>query len=161
MHGTRCRSSLRSLGGTYMLYIRGVSILSQIRAHSCLAGPHKGGTGRIADASRGSVVREDEVDKTREDVCPVGRLRQDAHWARFFGNLVVVLHIKVSRWRYRAERADPRWRALQTRQGHASAKKPRGKAVRGGRGPQTKTLSGPPANKHRYQGTWVAYHDMF
>ena len=85
--------------------------------------------------------------KTREDVSPVGSLRQNAHKARLFGNLVLDLDNKASRRRYDTEPADPQSRSLQTRRGHASAKKPCGKGVRGGRDPQTKTQSGPPGTK--------------
>ena len=67
-------------------------------------------------------------------------MRQNAYGAGFFGNLVVDLDIKASRRRYGAERADPRRRPLQARRGHASAKKPRRKVVRGGRGPQKKQI---------------------
>ena len=61
---------------------------------------------------------------------------QNARRAGFFGDLVVDLFVKASRRRYGAERADPRRRPLQARRGHASAKKPRGKAVRDGRDPE-------------------------
>ena len=63
-------------------------------------------------------------------------MRQNAHRAGFFGDLVVDLDVKASRRRYGAERVDPRRRPLQARREHASAKKPRGKAVRDGRDPQ-------------------------
>ena len=68
-------------------------------------------------------------------------MRQNAHRAGFFGDVVVDLvvvdlDVKASRRRYGAERADPRRQPLQARRGHVSAKKPRGKAVRDGRDPQ-------------------------
>ena len=59
---------------------------------------------------------------------------QNAHREVVFGDLVVDLDIKAPRRRYAAERADPRRRPLQARQGHASAKKPRGKVVRSAEG---------------------------
>ena len=63
-------------------------------------------------------------------------MRQNAHRAGCFGDLVVDLDVKASRRRYGAERADPRRRPLQARRGHASAKKPRETAVRNGRNQQ-------------------------
>ena len=45
------------------------------------------------------------------------------------------LYVEASPRRYGAEPAGPKLQPLQP--GHASAKKPRGKAVRGGRDPQT------------------------
>ena len=63
-------------------------------------------------------------------------MRQNAHRAGFFGDIVADLDVKASRRRYGAERADSRRRPLQARRGHASAKKPHGKAVRDGTDPQ-------------------------
>ena len=63
-------------------------------------------------------------------------MRQNAHRAGFFGDLVVDLDVKALRRCYGAERVDPRRQPVQARRGHASAKKPRGKAVRGVRDPQ-------------------------
>ena len=63
-------------------------------------------------------------------------MRQNAHRAGFFGDLVVDLDVKASRRRYGAGRTDPRCWPLQAKRAHASAKKPRGKAVRDGRDPQ-------------------------
>ena len=57
---------------------------------------------------------------------------------------VVDLNAKASRTRYGAEREGPRRRSLQARKGHAPAKKPRGKAVRGGRDSPTKKVSDSP-----------------
>ena len=65
-------------------------------------------------------------------------MRENAHRTGFLRDLVVDIDIKASRRRFGAERADLRRAPLQARRGHASAKKPRGKAVRGGRGPQMK-----------------------
>ena len=65
-------------------------------------------------------------------------MRQNAHGAGFFGDLVVDLDVNASDRRYGAERADPRRWPLQARRGHASAKKPRGKTVTGGRDPKPK-----------------------
>ena len=77
-------------------------------------------------------------------------MRQSAHRAGFFGDLVVDLDIRASRRRYGGERADPRRRPLQTRRGHASAKKPRGKAVRGGKRSAKETVSDQPKDCDRY-----------
>ena len=65
-------------------------------------------------------------------------MRQNAHRARFFGDLVVYLDVKASRRQYGAEQADLRSRPLQARWGHASANKSCRKTVRGGRDPQVK-----------------------
>ena len=87
----------------------------------------------------GSEVREHVPDEnTRINrPCP-WQMRQNAHRSGFFGDLVVDLDIKALRRRYGAERADSQRRPLQARRGRTSAKKPRRKAVRGGRDPQKK-----------------------
>ena len=77
-------------------------------------------------------------------------MRQNPHRARFFVDLAVDLDVKASRRRYGADRANPLSRALQARRGRASAKKPRGKAVSGGRDPQTKEWSASPKNEVWY-----------
>ena len=115
--------------------LRGVSMFSQIRARSlpcrrpqwrCRPPPWVGGQRiRAGKNSR------------RNRPCRQ-QMRQKAHRARFFGDLGVALDIKASRRRHGAELADSRLPPLQARRGHASANKPRGKAVKGGRGPQMK-----------------------
>ena len=80
-------------------------------------------------------VREHVPEKSR-GIGPVSSKRAKTLRAGFFGDLVVDLGVKASRRRYGAERVDPRRRPLEARQGHASAKKPRGKAVRDGGDPQ-------------------------
>ena len=62
------------------------------------------------------------------------------------GDLVVDLDVEASRRRYGTERAGLRSWSFQARGEHASAKKTRGEAVRGGREPQTKKRSGPSAS---------------
>ena len=126
-------SSRQSLGGMYVFSGRLRSEHTASRA-----GLHHVDGGREAAPPRGSEVREHVREKTtrrhrrcRWAMCP------NAHRARFFGDLVVDLDVEASRARYGAERADQLSRRLQARRGHASAKKPRGEAVRGGRYPQT------------------------
>ena len=69
-------------------------------------------------------------------------------------DLPVDLDVKTSRRRYGAERADPRCRPVQARRRYPSAKKPRGKANRGGRDPQIKTWPDTPKSlfiRNKYQ----------
>ena len=117
--------------------LRGIPITSYNRSEhtAACATPRKGGAGRVAELSHGSEDREDKKEKKSLKYIS---LRQNVHRARFFGDLVADLDVKGSHRRYDTERADPRRRPSRARRGHASAKNPRRKAVRGGRDPQTK-----------------------
>ena len=102
------------------------------------AGVHYGDAGRVADPPHGLEVREHVTEKSREEIDPVGsKCAETLTGQDFFGDLIVDLDVKAWRMRYGAERADPRRRSLQARRRHASTKKPRGKAVRGGRDPHS------------------------
>ena len=132
----RVRSSPLRLGGMCSRRLR--TFLPQILAQTSLSGLYNGDAGQVIDPPPcvgGQRTRTEEI--TRRHLPCVQTTHQTSHRARFFGDLVVDLDVEASRARYGAERADQLSRWLQARRGHASAKKPRGKAVRGGRYPQT------------------------
>ena len=105
------------------------------------AAPHRVDSGRVADPPRVRGQRTLTRKKTRRFKPCRRAMRPNPHRARFFVDLAVDLDVKASRRRYGADRADPLSRVLQARRGRALAKKPRGKAVSGGRDPQTKGWS--------------------
>lgn len=126
-----------------MAYVfRAFRSCSRCKHTAARAGSDNGGAGRLADAPRGLEVREDvPQENTQRPYCEAKR--QTAHRRGFFfGDFVVEFYIEASSRPYGAEPTGPQQPPLQPRPGHASAKKPRGKAVRGGKYPQTRTLVG-------------------
>ena len=110
-------SSRRSLGG--MCYW-GVPILSISDDTASRAGFYNGDGGRVTDPLHGSEVREHLRGKTTRRYKPGRESKgQNAHRARFFGDLGVEFDVKTSRRHYGAERTDPRRRSL-----HASGGAP-------------------------------------
>ena len=122
------------LDKAWVACVLGASV-PDLSTESPRAAPHRVDSGRVADPSRVRGQRTRTRKKTRRYKPSRRAMRQNPRRARRFEDLAVDL---ASRRRYGADRADPLSRALQARRARASAKKPRGKAVSGGRDPQTK-----------------------
>ena len=102
------------------------------------AGPHRVDSGRVADPPRVGGQRTHTRKKNAKISALLAGNAPKPSQGTILHRFAVDLDVKASRRRYGADQADPLSRALQARRGGASAKKPRGKAVSGGRDPQIK-----------------------